>query len=76
MHRFLPRPHLFLTRTMLDECTSTYQVEELKSSNWMPWQRRMFAMLRQLGLDKCIANENVPGVASEGEPTEEIEAQV
>ena len=41
----------------------------------MPWQRQMFAVLRHLGLDKYIANENVPGVAKEGQPTEEIEAQ-
>ena len=33
------------------------------------------AVLRRLGLDKYIANENVPGVAKEGQPTEEIEAQ-
>ena len=54
--------------------TSTYYL--LKSaSNWMPWQRRMFVMLRQLGLDSYIAIENVSGVAKEGQPTEEIEAQ-
>ena len=29
----------------------------------MPWRRWMLVMLRQLGLDKYIANENVPGVA-------------
>ena len=45
------------------------------SSNSMPWQRPMFAMLRQLGLDKYIANENVPGAAKKGQTTEEIEAQ-
>ena len=33
----------------------------------MPCQRWMVAMLRQLGLDKNIANENVPGVAKEGQ---------
>ena len=38
----------------------------------MQWRRRMFAVLRQLGLD---ANENVPGEAKEGQPAEEIEAQ-
>ena len=47
----------------------------LKSSNWMPWQRWMFAVLRDLGLDRYIANQNVPGTAKEGQPTEEIEAQ-
>ena len=34
----------------------------------------MLAMLRHLGLDEYIANENAPGVAKEGQPTE-IEAQ-
>ena len=35
----------------------------------------MLAVLRQLGFDKYIANENVPGVAKEGQLIEEIEAQ-
>ena len=49
-------------------------MEMLKSSNWM--HRRMFGVLRQLGLDKYIAtNEKVPAVAKEGQPTEENEAQ-
>ena len=46
-------------------------MEELKSSNWMPWQRRrMLAVLRQVQfwLDNYIANEIVP--AKEGQPTE------
>ena len=42
--------------------TSTYRMQELKSSNWMPWQRRMLAVLPHLGLDKYIASENVPGL--------------
>ena len=50
-------------------------MEMLKSGNWMPWPRRMLEVLRHLGLDNYIANENVPGVAKEGQPTEEIEAQ-
>ena len=41
----------------------------------MPCQPRMFVALRHLGLEKYIANESVPGVAKEGQPTEEIEAQ-
>ena len=50
-------------------------MEMLKSSSWMPWQRRMLAVLRYVELDKYIAYENVPGVAKERQPTEEIEAQ-
>ena len=47
-----------------------YQPTERRFSsraNWtrMPWRRWMLVMLRQLGLDKYIANENVPGVAKE-----------
>ena len=34
----------------------------------MPWQRRMLA--GDLGLDKYIENENVSGVAKEGQETE------
>ena len=34
----------------------------------------MFAVLRNIGLDRYIANENIPGVAKEGQPTEEIES--
>ena len=51
---------------MSDEYTYRIVQEELKSSNWTPWQRRMLSVLRQLGLDKHVANENVPGVAKEG----------
>jgi hypothetical protein len=52
-------------------------MEMLKSSNWMPWKRRMLAVLRDLGLEKYIAKDaSVPGVAKEGEPTkEETEAR-
>jgi hypothetical protein len=45
----------------------------------MPHWQRMLAALRDIGLNKLeycdIANENVPGVAKERQPTEEIEAQ-
>ena len=34
----------------------------------------MFAVLRHLGLDKYIANENVPGVAKEKQRSDEIQA--
>ena len=45
----------------------------LKLNNWMPWQRRMLAVLRDLGLDKY--NENVPGVAKEGKKQRELKPQ-
>ena len=46
-------------------------MEMLKSSNWMPWKRRMLVVLRDLGLEKYIAKDaSVPGEAKKGEPTE------
>src|SRR6202522_967132 len=63
---------------MSEEYTSgSYRMEMLKSSNWMPWKRRMLAVLRDLGLEQYIAKDaSVPGVAKAGEPTaEELEAQ-
>src|SRR5271168_2698603 len=55
---------------MSEEYTSgTYRMEMLKSSNWMPWKRRMLAVLRDLGLEKYIAS--IPEEAKRGEPTEE-----
>ena len=46
-------------------------MEMLKSSNWMPWKRRMLAVLRDLGLEKYIAKDaSVLGEAKKGEPTE------
>ena len=32
----------------------------LKATNWMPWKRRMLAVLRDLGLEKYIAKGAVP----------------
>ena len=63
---------------MSEEYTSgTYQMEMLKTQNWMPWKRRMLAVLRDLGLDKYIASDAaLPGSANPKEPTaEELEAQ-
>jgi hypothetical protein len=63
---------------MSEEYTSgSYRMEMLKSSNWMPWKRRMLAVLRDLGLEKYIAKDaSVPGEARVGEATkEELEEQ-
>jgi len=54
-----------------------YRMELLKAHNWMPWKRRMLAVLMDLGLDsyieegvKCLES-NIPS-----KPTsEELEAQ-
>ena len=63
---------------MTEEHTSgTYQIEMLKSKNWMLWKQRMLAVLQDLGLEEYIANDAcVPGEAKRGELTEtEREAQ-
>ena len=43
----------------------------LKSSNWMPWQQRMFTVLRHLGLDKYIVIENVWRTTNRGNGVKE-----
>ena len=58
---------------MSDEYTTgSYRMEMLKSSNWMPWKRRMLAVLRDLGLEKYIAEDAKPPESAKGEtPSEE-----
>ena len=52
-------------------------MEMLKASNWMPWKRRMLAVLRDLGLEKYIAADaKFPESANRSKATaEEAEAQ-
>jgi hypothetical protein len=52
-------------------------MEMLKASNWMPWKRRMLAVLRDLGLEKYIAADaKLPESADSSKPTPgELEAQ-
>jgi len=46
-------------------------MELLNNDNWMPWKRRMMAVLRDLDLDKYIeGDEEVPKPKDEGQPTE------
>ena len=49
----------------------------LKAHNWMPWKRRMLAVLRDLGLEKYIASDaTAPESADQSNlTTEEIKAQ-
>ena len=61
---------LDLSWTNIDQLTEL--IEELISSNFMPWKRRMIGVLQ---LDKYIANENVPGVAKERQATEHREME-
>ncbi|KAF8222694.1 hypothetical protein L208DRAFT_1017636, partial [Tricholoma matsutake] len=37
--------------------SGSYWMELLKAQNWMPWKRRMLAMLWDLGLEKYIAKD-------------------
>ena len=62
---------------MSEEHTSgTYRMEMLKAQNWMPWKRRMLAVLRDLGLEKYIAKDaKIPESADTTKPTaEELES--
>jgi hypothetical protein len=56
--------------------SSGYRIEHLKSDNWVPWKRRILAVLRDLGLEKYIEGTAMsPIAANQIEPTkEEIEA--
>ncbi|KAF4622418.1 hypothetical protein D9613_009127 [Agrocybe pediades] len=63
---------------MSDEnTTANYRMELLKAHNWMPWKRKMLAVLEDLGLDSYIERDaKRPESAIPGKPTaEEIEAQ-
>ena len=52
-------------------------MELLKAHNWMPWKRRMLAVIMDLGLEQYVAEDaKRPGSAKAGEPTDaEIKAQ-
>jgi gag-polypeptide of LTR copia-type len=63
---------------MSEEYTSgNYWMEMLKATNWMPWKRRMLAVLRDLGLEKYIAADaKIPESANRSKPTaDELKAQ-
>ncbi|KAF9540408.1 hypothetical protein CPC08DRAFT_650907, partial [Agrocybe pediades] len=54
-----------------------YKIELLKATNWMPWKRRMLAVLRDLGLEKYVAPDaTIPGSAIPSNPTPEEEAAI
>lgn len=43
---------------MSEEYTSgSYRMELLKAGNWLPWKRRMLAVLRDLGLEKYVMED-------------------
>jgi transposase InsO family protein len=47
-------------------------MELLKGHNWMPWKRRMLAVLRDLGLEKYIAKDaKAPEAADRDNPTQD-----
>jgi hypothetical protein len=47
-------------------------MEMLKATNWMPWKRRMQAVLRDLGLEKYVAKDaKIPESADPQRPTTE-----
>ena len=56
--------------------SSGYRIELLKGDNWVPWKRRMLAVLRDLNLEKYIEKTAMsPIPADPGNPTkDEIDA--
>jgi hypothetical protein len=60
---------------MSDEITHTsgsYRMELLKGNNWMPWKRRMLAVLRDLGLETYLDKDSkAPVAADPTKPTKE-----
>src|ERR1700694_4736213 len=50
----------------------SYRIELLKGDNWMPWKRRMLAVLRDLNLEKYIDKTNAaPVPARRDQPTKD-----
>src|SRR5271156_4172399 len=48
-----------------------YRIELLGATNWMPWKRRMLAILRDLNLEDYIEEEStLPRAADPTEPTD------
>jgi hypothetical protein len=45
----------------------SYRIELLKNDNWMPWKRRMLAILRDLGLEKYVDKTINPPTPDEKE---------
>jgi len=52
---------------------TSFRIEPLRGAeNWMPWKRRMTAILRELELDEMIAESaKVPEPKISGTPTDE-----
>ncbi|KAJ3499572.1 hypothetical protein NLJ89_g10085 [Agrocybe chaxingu] len=49
--------------------SGSFRLEPLKAHNWMPWKRRMLAVLRDQGLAKYLT-EDIPARIKSDEPTE------
>jgi hypothetical protein len=43
----------------------SYRIELLKADNWMPWKRRILAILRDLGLEKYIDKAAMPPILAD-----------
>ena len=58
---------------MLEQSTSrSYRIELLGPNNWVPWKRRISAILRDLGLEEYIEKDlKCPIVRDPANPTEE-----
>ena len=58
---------------MSEQSTSgSYRIELLGPNNWVPWKRRISAILRDLGLEKFIEKDSkCPKLRDLTNPTEE-----
>ena len=55
--------------------SGTYRLEPLNTTNWMPWKRRMLAVLREQGLESYItkAGSTRPVAGSDGATTASVQ---
>ena len=52
--------------------SGSYRIELLKGDNWMPWKRRMLAILRDQGLEKYVKKTaELPQPRTLGQSTKE-----
>ena len=58
---------------MSEQSTSgSYRIELLGSNNWVPWKRRISAILRDLGLEEYIEKESkCPEARDPAKPTDD-----
>ena len=51
--------------------SGSYKMEMLKANNWMPWKRRMLAVLRDLDLESYLKEDTKPKPKDFSSPSED-----